>query len=204
MEPNQIEEQKDQIIKLLSSVKREGMDNLIEYLDKATFFKDPASAFFYDNYEGGLASHSLKVYKNLKGFQSLNPDLEKYEDSIKVIGLLHDLSMIGSFHKAVKNMPMKGPDGKNKLDDTGRIIWLNKEVYEANYETTLPYPHGQLSNQTIKKYMKLSTLEDLAIFWHHGVHDTAQHMWPLLMRAQKAHKLVFLTYFADQMSHFFE
>ena len=59
-------EMKEQFLSLLRTVKREGIENLIEFIEKTDFFKAPASTRFHGNYEGGLVEHSLKVYEILK------------------------------------------------------------------------------------------------------------------------------------------
>lgn len=48
--------------KLLTSVKREGMDRLLEFIRKSDFYKAPASTRFHSCHEGGLLEHSLNVY----------------------------------------------------------------------------------------------------------------------------------------------
>ena len=80
---------KEQFIEILRSINREGMENLIEFLEKTDFLKAPASTRFHGDYEGGLVEHSLKVYEILK--HKVNNCIEKIEvsdDSIKIIALL--------------------------------------------------------------------------------------------------------------------
>lgn len=199
---------KEEILSYLEVIPREGMKGLVSYLEGSTFFTDPASTSDYDSFEGGLAEHSLKVYKNLIKFRAIYPELEKIEESLKIVGLLHDLSLVGTFQRSVKNVPLKGTDGKNKKDENGRFIWIEKESYDYYPETNLPYPPGQLSAILIKKHIKLTKLEDLAIQWHRGSYDLPLSgnilrgiyeipTNPLLKRAQKIHKLIPLTQFAD-------
>ena len=56
---------KEEFLMLLRSVNREGMDELINFIEKSDFFKAPASTRFHGSYEGGLLEHSLNVYKLL-------------------------------------------------------------------------------------------------------------------------------------------
>jgi len=49
----------------------------------------------------------------------------------------------------------------------------------------------------LKKYIKLTKLEDLAIYWHRGIYETTPQTMSLLKRAQKTHKLILLLHFAD-------
>lgn len=52
---------KEEFLALLRSVDREGMDELINFIEKSDFFKAPASTRFHGSYEGGLLEHSLSL-----------------------------------------------------------------------------------------------------------------------------------------------
>ena len=54
---------REEFLKLLKSIDREGMDKLIEFIEKSDFFKAPASTKYHGAYEGGLLEHSMKVYE---------------------------------------------------------------------------------------------------------------------------------------------
>ena len=45
---------KEEFLELLKSTNREGIDKLIEFIEKTDFFKAPASTKYHGNYEGGL------------------------------------------------------------------------------------------------------------------------------------------------------
>mgnify|MGYP006960407837 CR=1 FL=1 len=62
----EITELKDKIIGRLSSIKRDGIDELIKYLEERTdYFIAPASTKFHSNFDGGLAFHSDNVVELL-------------------------------------------------------------------------------------------------------------------------------------------
>ena len=56
---------KEEYLKLLRSVKREGMEDLIKFLESTDFFTAPASTRFHGDFAGGLVEHSMKVYEIL-------------------------------------------------------------------------------------------------------------------------------------------
>ena len=63
---------------LLSAVKRDGMDKLLEFIRKSDFYTAPASTRFHGAYEGGLLEHSLNVYDCLdKKLLALNTTFGK-------------------------------------------------------------------------------------------------------------------------------
>lgn len=182
---------KDEFLSRLSTVKREGIDRLITYLEKSSFFTDPASADGHNSYEGGLVDHSLQVLKLL---EAVAPKDSGLEDSIKIVGLLHDVSLAGSFQRSMKNVTVRGPDGKNMHREDGRLLFIEKEVYDYVPEQQLPYPQGQLSVMLLKQYIKLTKLEDLAIFWQNGLREGTS---ALSHRAMKTHWFIFKTAVCD-------
>jgi len=189
---------KESIVSTLESLERSGNDKIIKYLEESTFFTDPASCSEHNSYEGGLAEHSFNVYNILERNCSLHPELAKFQESIKIIGLLHDVCHIGTFQKVSKNVTVPGPDGRNRVKENGKLLFIEKEGYDLHLEAQLPYPRGTLSTMLIKKHLKLNKLEDLAIQWHAGVYDQPQHLWGTLRRAQKIHKLIFLLFAAKR------
>ena len=68
---------KEDFIELLISTKREGVEELIQYLQKTDFFKAPASTKYHGSYEGGLVDHCLNVYDSIlleyQNFKDLCP-----------------------------------------------------------------------------------------------------------------------------------
>ena len=83
---------KEEFLGLLRQVKRDGIENLIQFLEKSDFFQAPASTRFHGNFEGGLAEHSMKVYEILKHKVEHCIELINIpEESVIIIGLLHDI-----------------------------------------------------------------------------------------------------------------
>ncbi len=46
-------------------IKRDGIEELLKWLEGTDFFTAPASTRFHGNYEGGLCEHSLNVHREL-------------------------------------------------------------------------------------------------------------------------------------------
>ena len=79
-----VEQTKDEILALLREINRPGIKNVIRYLQKSTFFR--AQCNTHHQFDGGLAVHSLGVYKEIKKLDTGLP-----EDSIRIVSLLHDI-----------------------------------------------------------------------------------------------------------------
>lgn len=76
-----------EIIDLLASTEREGIGNVIDYLDQSGFFYRASSATKHHNFPGGLAEHSLGTYKLA---QAEGARLGLPNDSVIIATLLHD------------------------------------------------------------------------------------------------------------------
>ena len=143
-----------------SNITREGSKELLEYLNKSDFFTAPASTQFHSAYEGGLAEHSINVYKRFKKsiMNEYGEDYQKRisDESITICGLLHDLCKVDTFKIEMRN---KKVDGN----------WEQVPYYTV--EDGLPYGHGEKSVYIISGFMRLTREEAMIINWHMGGFD---------------------------------
>ena len=89
---------------LISSINRDGIDNLMNFIEKTDFYTAPASTRFHGSYEGGLLEHSMKVYEILKHkveYSIMNIDVS--EDTLKIIALLHDICKVNFYKVDYRN-----------------------------------------------------------------------------------------------------
>ena len=146
---------KDEFLKILKTVKRDGIEDLIKFLESTDFFTAPASTRFHGDYAGGLVEHSLKVYEILVEKVKNSPvKLDISEDTLKIVALLHDICK-ANFYKV---------DYRNAKNALG--VWEKVPYYTI--EDTIPYGHGEKSVMMITEYMKLTPEEKYAIRWHMG------------------------------------
>ena len=180
---------KAQYLTLLRTVNREGIENLIEFIEKTDFFKAPASTKFHGNYEGGLVEHSLKVYEILKHKVETNIEpLQVPEESIIIIALLHDICK-ANFYKV---------DYRNAKNALG--VWEKVPYYAV--DDTIPYGHGEKSVMMITEYMKLTPEEKYCIRWHMGFTEPKEQ-YTTLGLAYKKYPLALLTHEADLEATYF-
>lgn len=151
----------DEFIKIFSeNVKREGANNLLEWLLKSDFFTAPASSKFHSNFAGGLVFHSLNVYKRF--LNNVKKEYgEKFEEKISletiaICALLHDVCKVDYYKEDYRNVKVDG-------------IWVQKPYYTI--EDKLPYGHGEKSVYIISGFMKLTREEAMIINWHMGGFD---------------------------------
>lgn len=153
---------KDEFIKIYKeNIKREGSDKLLEWILNSDFFKAPASTKFHSAFPGGLVEHSIKAYERF--LENIKNEFgEKYQEnvsdeSIAVIGLLHDVCKINFYKEELRN----------KKDKNGN--WIQVPCYTV--DDKLPYGHGEKSVYILSGFMKLTREEAMAINWHMGGFD---------------------------------
>lgn len=158
-----MEENKKQIIELLQSTGRPGMDRFIEWLDSKTdFFDAPASTKYHLACRGGLAMHSLNVYQLLKS-KTEQGLLNLRDDTIKITALLHDICKVNFYHREKKNVK----EG-TKINNYGKEVanWVEKEVWVV--KDPLPVGHGEKSCFYIQSFIRLTEEEFAMIRLHMG------------------------------------
>lgn len=153
---------RDTIIKVLSKVKRDGIEDLIAYMDEGGFFTAPASGGFHSHQEGGLAQHSLNVLNTIErmGVSLLGGDgYNAIQDSTIIIGLLHDLGKMGDYGKQmyVPNVLKSGKRSESK-------------PWERNKDLT-KVPHAVRSIKLATLFIDLTEDEEWAILCHDGLYD---------------------------------
>lgn len=164
-------ENKNRFIELLKSTNREGVDDLIEYLEGTDFFKAPASTKYHCDFEGGLCQHSLNVYDNIMKL-SKEFDLGIPLDSLTIVSLLHDISKVDFYEESFQNRKLYTPSG-SKYDAGGRYDWVTIKTYKVKEPELrlLAGDHGYNSVFIIEGYIKLSPEEKIAILNHHAGMD---------------------------------
>jgi predicted HD phosphohydrolase len=78
--------QRKEIINLLLSTRREGISEVVQYLDDSGFFYRASSPNGHHNFPGGLAEHALGTYQLAKISGAGLPS-----DSVIICALLHDI-----------------------------------------------------------------------------------------------------------------
>lgn len=174
---------KEEFLNLLRSVQREGMEDLIKFVESTDFFKAPASTRFHGNFEGGLLQHSMKVYEILKEKLNNTPvPMNISKDTIKIVALLHDICKV-NYYKV---------DYRNAKNDLG--VWEKVPYYTV--EDTIPYGHGEKSVMMITEYMKLTVEEKYAIRWHMGLSEPKE-LYGTLSAAFSKYPLALMLFEAD-------
>jgi hypothetical protein len=142
------------------NIHRDGIDDLLNYIQKSDFLIAPASTKYHGCTAGGLAEHSLNVYHCLMRLCEQHREVNVSTETITLTALFHDICKTNFYKKAFRNV---------KNDETGQ--WESKEIYEI--EDKLPLGHGEKSVILLQAFVKLNRDEIYAIRWHMGGFDNA-------------------------------
>ncbi len=181
---------KEEFINLLRSTNREGIEDLIKFIEEKTdFFTAPASTKFHGAFEGGLLEHSMKVYEILKFKAEHNViDLKVSEDTLILVPLLHDICKVNFYKVDYRN-------AKNALGE-----WEKVPYYTVDDQ--IPYGHGEKSVMMITEYIKLTPEEKYAIRWHMG-YTEPKELYNSIGAAYKKYPLALMMHEADLEATYF-
>lgn len=145
----------------LLSTKREGIEDLLQYMQDIGFLTSPASTQFHGAYEGALAEHSVNVltYAEKLGVAWLGgAEYNKIHNSVVICAILHDLGKCGQFGKPlyIENVLKSG-----KTSDA--------KPYTTNPDL-MTLPHEIVSVIEATKFIDLTEEEQRAIAWHNGLY----------------------------------
>lgn len=166
------------------------MEDMVNFLENdSDFFTAPASTRYHLAHRGGLAEHSLSVYRMLVKLNVML-DTRIHPHLISTTALLHDVCKTG-YYVEVK---------KWRKDDYGK--W---ESYTAwGVDDKLPLGHGEKSLFLIGKFLQLTDLEAAAIRWHMGCYipsvTSDYQLSQTFNTAKEKYPLVTLLFSADYLS----
>ena len=170
-----------------NTIQRDGIDDLMAWLDSTDFYSAPSSTRYHGAEPGGLVAHSIAVYNRLKQKQT-----DETDETIAIASLFHDLCKCNFYKQTFRNV-------KNEV--TGK--WEKAPSYDI--DDKFPLGHGEKSMFTIMKCMKLTDDEALAIRWHMGFSAVEQQFEkPSMARAMQICKLVIKLQEADTEASFWD
>lgn len=164
-------------------IKRPGAEELLAWMEVNGFFEAPASKKHHGAKPGGLAEHSVNVFRRLlrlKEEERKRGKFTQYDvETYAICGLLHDLCKTDAYRLT------EGQQGKTE------------------YQLTKNFPagHGEKSVILILQFMNLTKEEILAIRWHMGQYDFyARGGGYDLDNAFRQCKLAVMLHIADMMA----
>lgn len=171
-----------------SYIERPGAADLLQWMCAQGFFEAPASTKHHGAEPGGLAQHSINVYRRIFALAGQEERKNRKAaagytvETLAIVALLHDLCKIDAYKEA--------PEGSNRRYDITR---------------NFPAGHGEKSVILIMRFMQLTDEEVLAIRWHMGQYDFyAKGGGYDLDNAFHKCKLAVMLHLADMMATHFD
>lgn len=172
---------KERFISLCSSIKRDGIDELMNWLEKSDFYTAPASSRYHGAYQGGLLQHSLNVYDELKRLLSAYPEVKCSEESAVICSLFHDLCKVNFYATEKRNR-------KNQLGQ-----WESYDAYIIDEKFKFG-GHGSKSVFLVQHFIKLTPEEATSINCHMSCWDGNKDVGS----AYEQNSLAWLVHVADE------
>lgn len=170
------------------SVHRDGVSDLLKWLDTTDFYTAPASTRYHGAGEGGLLEHSFAVYTNLYAFNNML--VTPYTDeSVALVALFHDLCKVNCYHT----------ETRWRKDVNNR--WECYPVY--TFKDNAPFGgHGSKSVYILQSFVALTWEEASAINAHMGEWEATNYGKP--SEVYEANTLAWLLHVADEKASFID
>lgn len=157
---------KKYVVDRLLETKREGMEDLVDYMDEIGFFSAPCSGGNHLCCEFGLVHHTRNVIMAAENIGYALLGKQKYmeiRDSVTIAAALHDLGKCGDYGKQmyVPNILKSGKQSDAKP------FKQNKEL--------LPLDHATRSIKLATLFIDLTEEEEFAIRYHDGLYERANY-----------------------------
>lgn len=176
---------KNRFIELWKTVERDGVNELLEWLETTDFYTAPCSTKYHLAREGGLLEHSLNVRFALVTHYSHMPDLIIEDESLIICSLAHDFCKANFYIQEMRNVKENG-------------AWVQKPYYTVKDQ--FPFGHGEKSALLVNRFIKLKPSEHMAIRWHMGGFTPGIQDYSLssaMSEAFKTYPLAVLLHMAD-------
>lgn len=162
------------VIEHLKESGREGIEDLIDYMDEIGFFHAPCSGGYHLCCEFGLVQHTRNVMiaaENI-GHALLGAKYPEYRESVILCAALHDLGKCGDHGKPlyVPNMIKNKKYKKTDPEAEPEYVQSDAKPYERNKELA-NIPHAFRSVIIANRFIDFTEDEEFAIMYHDGLYD---------------------------------
>lgn len=191
----QVENNYKEFISLIeANVKREGVENLLKWLNARDAKIAPASTKYHLSCKGGLIQHSLNVYKRLVNLVNQEyGDANPYtQETLVLTALLHDISKI-NFYEIQE---------RNAKDENGNWIKVPFYAIKEENQRVIFGSHALNSYYMLNKFVPLTYEESLAILHHMGNLDMvgSESNCKTIIEAYRKSTLAVLLHTADLLA----
>lgn len=157
---------KKYVINRLMKTKREGMEDLIAYMEECGFFNAPCSGGYHLACEFGLVHHTRHVmeYAEKIGVALLGgAEYNKIQNAVIISAALHDLGKMGQFEKPnyVPNILKGGkPSDAKPFKTNPDLMYVDHEIRSVAIASM---------------FIDLTEEEQFAILYHNGMYGNLKY-----------------------------
>lgn len=175
-------------------IKREGVEDLIKFLENSDIKTAPASTKYHLSCEGGLVQHSINVFNRLIKIMRSEYGEEDWpysKETLAIVALLHDISKVNFYQVSFRNV--KNEQGQ----------WESVPYYSVREDSSKLFMGGHEENSVyiIEEFIKLTYEEKLAIRYHMNALDTDDKSERgRAFTAHKKSRLALYLYLADMLA----
>lgn len=178
---------KDLVAKYIT---RDGIEDLMKWLESTDFFTAPASTRFHGSEPGGLCQHSINVGMRLFVIAGLlTPDVYTKE-SLCLVALFHDICKCNCYKLGTRNVKNESTGQWEKVPS---YSWEEQQCYGG---------HGSKSVFLVQSFLRLSFEEAAAINSHMGFSD--QSSMTAVSNAYEQNSLAWLLHVADEAATYLD
>jgi len=179
-----LEEQKQRFLELCrANIHRDGLEDLLSWLQKVDFFEAPASTKYHGAYAGGLCQHSLDVYDYARKLTFLSP-APISEESLVIATLFYDVCKCNLYKTEYRNQKIDG--GWHQVP----VFIIDEKFHFGG--------HGSKSVFQVQYFMKLEPVEAVAINCHMGFSDGGSTTIRDVGNAYHDNPLAWIVHVADE------
>ena len=200
---------KDEFISLVRKyIKRDGVEDVLAWLDRTDFYTAPATTAYQLAVDGGLVQHSLNTFYRMVDLANLYYDKEPADDNFyngdtpqaENAFTLESIAIVALFHAIYKaNVYVK--DFRNKKINNK---WEQVEYFR--WDEQFVYGRGAKSVYILQQFMRLYVLEAQAIRFHtagredvnSGIFDASYY------RVYDNSPVAVLLFLAEQMAYWLD
>lgn len=200
---------KDEFIGLVRKyIKRDGVENLLRWLDRTDFYVAPATTGYQLSVDGGLVQHSLNTFHRMVELVDMyyckepaddnfyngdTPDAESAftMENIALVALFHGIYKADVYVKDYRNKKINGK-------------WEQVEYYR--WDEAFVYGRGAKSVYILQQFMRLYTDEAQAIRFHTaGREDVNSGIFDATFyRVYEKSPIAVLLFLAEQMAYWLD
>lgn len=165
MSEKKVLDNKQYVVDMLMKTEREGMDDLIKYMEDCGFFEAPCSGSYHLACEFGLVHHTRNVMETAEHIGVAlfgGAEYNKIHDSVVIAAALHDLGKMGQFEKPnyVPNALKSGKAAAKPFKTNPNLLYVDHEIR---------------SIAIASMFIDLTEEEQFAILYHNGMYGPLKY-----------------------------